>query len=474
MSQAPRINALSQEAEQGVLGALLNDGEAFDRIAVSLRPEHFYREDHRLIFRTIAEAVASGKPADVLSVDNALKMQGKERAAGGFAYLVDLANSMPSSALIKRHAEIVVEHAQLRGLLAASGEIAQMAQEASITTAEKVARAQALIQAIGDNAALGKPTPQRLADAAARHMTRMQERTTGEEDAIPTGFTDLDLLLNGGFRRGQLVFIAGRPAMGKTSLALQMALAVAKHGQPALVCSQEMPERDLMDRVYALQSGVTLETIIKGNLVGQERDRINSASALFAQIPLFIDEQSSLTFLDVATKARYVRRQCNGLGLVVVDYLQLMAGQGDSRNDSRNTEIEQISRSLKALAKELRVPVVALSQLNRGLEQRPNKRPLLADLRDSGSIEQDGDIVMFIYRDEVYNEKSLDLGTAEILVRKHRQGRPGQVRLAWRGECTAFGDLDHSAWQEYRRVEKEKREADKPMRRNRQKGFSDA
>jgi replicative DNA helicase len=296
----------------------------------------------------------------------------------------------------------------------------------------------------------------------------MERRVSGQDTALPTGFADLDAMLSGGLNPGNLVFVAARPSMGKTSFALQVAQNAARAGKTALFCSMEMSGIEVSYRQQAVLANVTLPSIVAGNLTEGEYGQVGYAIQQIAAMPLYIDDQGGLTFADVAMKARQVKRRAGGLDLVVVDYLQLMHAKGDNRN----AEIEQISRALKGMAKDLEIPVVVLSQLNRQVENRPNKRPILADLRDSGAIEQDADVVLMLYRDDVYNENSLDANTAEVLIRKHRQGKTGNVQLAWRGETASFGDLDQDSWRRNREQEKELREmARRAEKRTKERAF---
>ena len=455
------IELVSVEAEQGVIGSLLLTAESYDRMAVPLRADHFGREDHRRIFAAITDLIAAGRPTDLVSVAEALETRGDFGSTGGFAYLAEIANNAHSAAMIRRHAEIVVERAQLRALLVAAGDITDLAQSAGMSVREKLDRAQQSIQAVADGAASDKPTPQVLADVMKRHVSRIEARHGGDVQAVSTGFSELDSLLNGGLRPGQFALIAARPSMGKTSLALQMAEHVGRTGV-SLFCSQEMPEADIADRLIAIQRRVNLGDLVGAKLTEEGWERLSMAVRDSLESHMHIDEQPALTLTDVATKARQVKRNAGRLDLVVVDYIQLMTGQGDNRN----AELERISRGLKQLAKEMAVPVVALAQLNRGVESRPNKRPLMSDLRDSGSLEQDADIVAFIYRDEQYNPDSPDKGTAEILVKKNRQGATGEVRLAWVSYCARFDDLDMASFMAQRRDH----ESTKPQKR---RGFDD-
>jgi replicative DNA helicase len=441
---------LTCEYEQSLLGALLVDPGAFDRLDAPMRPEHFSSEAHRKIFAAISGEIAAGRPFDVISIAHVLDESGQIQG-GGLDYLGEMANTaVPFSAA--RHAEIVREQAQLRALMAAANDIAECVKSQGMSTTEKMTQAQSLVAAACETAAVGEQ-PRLAREWATLAIETIQNRIDGVQDATATGFADLDRLLNGGLRAGNLAFVAARPGMGKTSFALQLAQNVAESGHAALFCSQEMGGQEVSMRQYAMLSGVSLEEIVSGRLSDADIDRLTPATARLYELPLFIDEQPALTFPDVARKARKVKREAaklgKPLGMVVVDYLQLMAGGGENRN----TEIEKISRAMKTLAKELGIPVVVLSQLNRELERRPNKRPILSDLRDSGSIEQDADMVLMLYRDETYDPDSPDRGTAEILVRKHRQGKTGDVRLAWRGETASFGNLDFAEFDARKREE---------------------
>ena len=440
-------NMVSIEAEQSVIGAVLLDNASMDQVAVRLTDAHFSRDDHRTIWRAIQGLLANGRPADLVTVFEALESSGEAERCGGIAYLAEIASSTYSAANIRRYAEIVVERAHLRALAVAADDILGLVADTSMGLADKIQAAQAKVMAVADSGASGNADPQHLRDVLVRHVSLVEARAEGKTSAIPTGFADLDRKLNGGLRGGQLVILAARPGMGKTSLALQIAKNAADRGVVALVCSQEMPEADIADRVISASTGVNLEQMVSGRLDTNNWTLYSSALANLRAIPLYLDDQPALTLLDVFSKARKVLRTAGSLGLVVIDYLQLMSGSGDNRN----AELEKISRGLKQLAKEMHVPVLALSQLSRKCEERPNKRPIGSDLRDSGAIEQDADMVMAIYRDEIYNADSPDAGTAEILIRKHRQGPTGDTRLSWRPECAAFADLDFHAWEANKR-----------------------
>lgn len=423
----------SPEAEQSVIGGLLLDSCAADSLG-GLRPEHFYTESHRIIFAEIMRMVAEGHPVDVVTVAESLEVRGLSEQTGGLAYLGDLAQHTPSARNVGRYAKTVISKSLERQLLGAADTIRETVSGTG-PTHEKLMAAQHAVMAITEAAT--PKSPRLMRDVLVPVVDTLERRAAGERGGLPTGFADLDQTLTGGLKPGNLVIIAGRPGMGKTSLAVQMAYGTSIESNPALVLSMEMSDGELTDRLIALAGNVPLHEVLAGNMAGEAGERILFGVQRLRDLPLVIDDQGSLTLFDVSTKARSVKRK-HGLSLLVVDYLQLMQGDGE---DNRNQQIEQISRGLKGLAKELEIPVVALSQLNRSLEQRVNKRPLPSDLRDSGSLEQDADVILFVYRDEVYHADSPDKGTAEIIVAKNRQGKTGTVRLAFRGHTTSFADL---------------------------------
>lgn len=454
------MQTFSIETEQALLGALMLDAKAADRIGVALEAAHFFREDHGRIYRAIRSLADAGRSADPMAVVSALEESGDLSAAGGMAYIVDLFSGATSAAGIARHAEIIADRAMLRALLAAANEISEAVTEAGKSVKDKVDFAQRRVMEISDRASLGARDPQRLGDLLPGYLADLQTRWERKGGGLSTGFPDLDARINGGMVEGQLIIVAGRPAMGKTTLALNIGEAVADSGTPVLVCSQEMPNVQLIDRALASIGRIPLAGINTGELSADHHDRMQAAVARMRSIPLYLDEQGALRIEDVRRKARQVKNR-NGLGLLVIDYLQLMVGPGSDEN--RTQEITKISGALKALAKELRVPVIALSQLNRGLEQRPNKRPVMSDLRESGAIEQDADIILAAYRDEVYNDQSIYKGLAELLVLKNRQGAAGGfVPLAFHGTYTRFDSM-FGDWPQ----------AEKPEQSKRRRGFDD-
>lgn len=429
----------SIEAEQSVLGGLMLNNEAFDKIVDTLADIDFYRDDHRKIYRAISKLIEQSKPADVLTVAEALQLSGELQAVGGINYLQGVTEATPSATNIRLYAEIVRERSIMRQLARAGEEIA----DASYAPNGREAR-QLLDEAekrVFDIAELGRKAStgfHALPDLLSEVMTRLDElaRNPSAVAGKESGFVDLDNLTSG-MHDGDLTIVAGRPAMGKTSFALNLAEHVGVNlGLPVLVYSMEMGGTQIANRLLSSLAKVDQQRMRTGQLEARDWDRINQALVRLNGAPIHIDETPALNPLELRARARRMWRQYGGLGLIVVDYLQLMSSSSPGEN--RATEISEISRSLKALAKELKVPVIALSQLNRSLEQRPNKRPVMSDLRESGAIEQDADVILFVYRDEVYNPESPDKGTAEIIIGKQRNGPIGMVRLTFLGGNTRF------------------------------------
>jgi len=437
-----RLPPHSIESEQSVLGGLLLDNGTIDRIG-SLRPEHFFRDDHRRIFVAICALITAGKPADVITVFDALEQSGEAERVGGLAYLGEIANNTPSAANIHRYAETVTDRAVLRALMTAGDEIAQRAMQAG-ETSEKLEFAQARVMELCDSGTSREPRS--VQEVMVKCINRIQAQY--DSDAPPglsTGFADIDAR-GRVLQPGNLIILAARPGMGKTALALRIAANVAETGAPVLVSSMEMQAEQLGDRLLSCMGRIPMAALI-GERVPNDADwgRMTAALSRIHEMPLAIDDQAALTLWDIRTKARQAKRSMGGLGLIVIDYLQLMRGEGDNRTQ----EVGSISRGLKALAKDLGVPVIALSQLNRGVEQRPNKRPVMSDLRDSGEIEQDADVVWGLYRDEVYFDDSPYKGLAELLWLKQRNGQAGGFTpLAWDGSTVFYGNADRDAYRE--------------------------
>ena len=442
----PEIAALrtpphSTEAEQAVLGGLMLDNTAFDRVADLLREGDFYRHDHRLIWQQIARLIERSQPADVVTVLESLQTAGHAEEAGGLAYLNTLATETPSAANIRRYAEIVRDRAVLRRLISTSDEIATSAlNPQGRDTRQLLDEAESKIFQIAEDGTRGEAGFQPLQDLLGKVVERIDQLynqdNTSDVTGVPTGYVDLDRMTSG-MQPGDLVIVAGRPSMGKTSFAMNIGEHVAiEQGLPVAVFSMEMGATQLAMRILCSSGRLDQQRIRTGRLIDDDWPRLTSAISKMQESPLHIDESPALNALELRARARRLARQCGKLGLVVIDYLQLMSAS--SAGENRATEISEISRSLKALAKELDCPVIALSQLNRSLEQRPNKRPVMSDLRESGAIEQDADVIIFIYRDEVYNPDSTDKGTAEIIIGKQRNGPIGTVRLTFIGAYTKF------------------------------------
>ena len=448
LTRDPQLEALklpphSLEAEQSVLGGLLLDNEAWEKIGDVLRDEDFYRADHREIYRHIAKLIDDNKPADALTVTESLERSGKLEEVGGRAYIGSLAVNTPSAANIKRYAEIVRERSIMRRLAVVSTGITESVYSPLGRSAKDLLEeAEKEIFAIAEQGARGQQgfsgIGPMLTKVVERIDTLYKRDNQSDVTGISTGYTDLDRLTSG-LQPGDLVVVAGRPSMGKTAFALNIAEHVALNvGMPAAIFSMEMSGTQLVMRMLGSLGRLDQQRMRTGALTDDDWQKLTSAVGRLNEAPVFIDESGMLNPSELRGRARRLHRQCGGpgLGLIVVDYLQLMETGNSTEN--RATEVAEISRALKSVAKELNVPVMALSQLNRGLEQRPNKRPVMSDLRESGAIEQDADLIMFIYRDEVYNPESPDKGTAEIIVAKQRNGPIDTVKLTFMGKYTRF------------------------------------
>ena len=434
----------SLEAEQSVLGGLLLDNDAADRIGDVVADADFYSEAHRLIHQHIVRLISDGKAADVVTVSEALASAQKLDYVGGLAYLGALVQNVPTAANIRHYAAIVRERSILRQLAATAGDIADSAYNPLGRSAKEILdQAEAKVLHIAEQGARGQQQfaviGALLADVVDRIETLFNRDDPSDVTGVPTGFTDLDRMTSG-LQPGDLVVVAGRPSMGKTALALNIGEHVAlAAGLPVAVFSMEMGATQLALRLIGSVGRLDQHKLRTGRLANEDWEKLTGALGRLNEAPILIDETPALNSIEVRSRARRLLKQYGKLGLVIVDYLQLM--QSSSQGENRATEISEISRSLKALAKELKVPVMELSQLNRSLEQRPNKRPVMSDLRESGAIEQDADLVMFIYRDEVYNRDSPDKGTAELIVGKQRNGPIGDCKLAFIQSYTRFADL---------------------------------
>jgi replicative DNA helicase len=433
----------SVEAEQSVLGGLLLENESLDKIADILNQADFYRHDHRLIYIHIAKLIEQNRPADIVTVAESLENSAELSSVGGIAYLGALAQNTPTAANIRRYAEIVRERSIMRKLVEVGSGIAESAYSPQGRDAQQLLdEAEAKIFQIAESGNRGNQgfvnIQTLLPQVADRIDFLYQRENQGSVTGIPTGFEDLDERTSG-FQPGDLIIVAGRPSMGKTAFSLNIAENVALDSKkPVAVFSMEMGATQLATRMIGSVGRLDQHRMRNGNLEDEDWVRLTTALGKLNDAPIFIDEGAGLSSFDVRARARRLHRQTGGLGLIVVDYLQLMAGTSGRASENRATEISEISRSLKSLAKELNVPVVALSQLNRSVDQRPDKRPVMSDLRESGAIEQDADLILFIYRDEVYNPDSEDKGMAEIIIAKQRNGPIGRIRLTFLGQHTRF------------------------------------
>ncbi len=441
-----KIAPQSVEAEQSVIGGLMLDKNAWDKIGDVVSEDDFYRRDHRLIFRAIASMSAKGDPCDVVTLSEWLDKQDLLEDAGGLAYLGTLAKNTPSAANIKAYAAIVRERSVLRQLISVGNEISNSAYQTEGRSSEELLDgAEREVFKIAEMGAKGKKTVIPIRDLLTKAVDRIE--TLFQQDnpitGVPTGWADFDEKTSG-LQNSDLIIVAGRPSMGKTSFAMNIAEnAAIKSNLPTVIFSMEMPGEQLAMRMFSSLGRIDAHKVRTGKLDDEDWPRLTSAVSLLAEAPMFIDDTPALSPNELRARARRIKRE-HGLGLIVIDYLQLMQVHGTSEN--RTNEISEISRSLKALAKELEVPVVALSQLNRSLEQRPNKRPVMSDLRESGAIEQDADVIAFIYRDEVYNEDSPDKGIAEIIIGKQRNGPIGTTRLTFIGQYTRFENYIHDIY----------------------------
>ena len=445
LTESIKLPPFSIEAEQAVLGGLMLDNNAWDQVADVVVEDDFYRRDHRLIFRAIAHLANNGEPFDAVTLSEWLDQRKELDNVGGLSYLGTLAKNTPTAANIKAYAEIVRERSILRQLIQASNKISTHAYQAEgRTSADILQQAEKLVFDIAERGARGRleyrGVNQLVTSAidTIERLFQLDNPITG----VPTDFKDFDEQ-TAGLQSSDLIIVAGRPSMGKTTFAMNIAEnAAIKHKVPVAVFSMEMSGEQLVMRMLSSLGHIDQHKIRTGKLADEDWPRLTSAVGILSEAPIYIDDTPALTPGDIRARARRIKRE-HGLGLIVIDYLQLMHSPVGMR-ENRATELSDISRNLKALAKELNVPVVALSQLNRSLEQRPNKRPIMSDLRESGAIEQDADLIVFIYRDEVYNEDTSEKGIAEIIVGKQRNGPIGTTRLTFRGQYTRFENYINS------------------------------
>lgn len=430
----------SLEAERSVLGGLMLDDNAWDSIAATVTAEDFYRGDHRTIFRCMVNLAEQNKPLDIITISESLNAINELENTGGLAYLTELVDNTPTASNIRAYADIVVERATMRRLISVGHEIAESGFNPQGRDSNTlIDLAESRVFKIGDE----RPNtggPASIRPLLTQAVERIDElfQNKGALTGLSTGFADIDDITSG-LQNSDLIVVAGRPSMGKTSFAMNIAEnAVISGDKPVLVFSMEMPSDALIMRMLSSLGRIDQHKIRTGQLGDDDWPRLTSAVTLLNDKPLFVDDTAALTPNEIRARARRVAREHGQLGLIVVDYLQLMQIAGTPEN--RTGEISEISRSLKGIAKEFNCPLMALSQLNRGLEQRPDKRPQMADLRESGAIEQDADVIMAIYRDEVYHEDA-EKGIAEVLILKQRNGPIGRKKLAFVGQYTKFEDL---------------------------------
>lgn len=443
-----RIPPHSIEAEQSVLGGLLLDNSAYDRMADYVSADDFYRFDHRIIFQHIVKLINAARPADVITVYESLTTAGKAEEVGGLSYLNALAQNTPSAANIRRYAEIVRDRGVLRKLITVADEISGSAfNPQGKEVKQMLDEAESKIFAIAEEGARGSQGFIEIQPLLTQVVERIDELYNRDSNSditgVPTGMIDLDRMTSG-LQPGDLIIVAGRPSMGKTAFSVNIGENVAiDSGLPVAIFSMEMGGSQLAMRMLGSVGRLDQHRLRTGRLNDEDWPRLTHAIQKMNEAQVFIDETPALSSIELRARSRRLARQCGRLGLIIVDYLQLMSANLPGEN--RATEISEISRNLKGLAKELNCPVIALSQLNRSLEQRPNKRPVMSDLRESGAIEQDADLILFIYRDEVYNPDSPDKGSAEIIIGKQRNGPIGSVRMTFLGQFTRFENYTGSA-----------------------------
>ena len=445
---ALKVPPHSLEAEQSVLGGLMLDDQAwFDLIEVVAATD-FYRTPHQIIFDAMNELASDDAPLDAVTVSERLSSKGLLEKAGGISYLAELAESTPGASNVLAYGKIVRERSVLRQLIGAANQIADSAFTPDGRDTDTLLElAEQSVFQIAENR-LKDSGPEKVAPLLIKAVEKVEflHRSKGALTGLASGFTDLDRMTTG-WQGSDLVIVAARPSMGKTAFAVNMVEHAVMTGGSVLVFSMEMPSEQIVMRMLSSLGRIDQTRLRTGDLKDEDWDRFASAVSQLKDKKLYIDDTAALTPGEVRSRARRVARETGGLDLIMVDYLQLMRTAKDSEN--RATEISEISRSLKALAKEMKCPVVALSQLNRQLESRPDKRPMNSDLRESGAIEQDADVILFIYRDEVYNENTEDLGIAEIIIGKQRNGPIGKVRLKFTGNLTKFEDLAHEMYNDY-------------------------
>ncbi len=436
-----RVPPHARDAECAVLGGIMLDPEALEQLEGTLLPEHFYIAANGLIFQAIQTLAGEDKPVDALTVKDYLEQTGELDKCGGEAYLGDLISLIPTSANVRHYADIVRERAMLRQLLKVCSNISQEVYENPVkAVADHLDAAESQILAVAESFSRSRPTFQGLKDLILEGFKELEHRYENKKEitGIATGFADLDRK-TAGLQRGDLIVIAGRPSMGKTAFVMNVAQnAALRDAEPNVVAvfSLEMSAQQIGMRLLAAESRVDMAKMRTGHFTKDDWRKLAAATGKLAEASIFVDDTPAISVLEVRSKCRRLKREQGKLDLVLIDYLQLMTGNTNA--DRKDLEISEMTRSLKGLAKELDVPIIILSQLNRSLESRSDKRPMMSDLRESGAIEQDADVIMFIYRDEVYNKKPENEGVAEVIIAKQRNGPIGTTRLTFLKACTRF------------------------------------
>ena len=435
-----RIPPQSVEAEQSVLGAMLIEKEAIMKVIEILKPEDFYRESHRVIYQAALSLANRSEAVDIITITEQLRKDDKLEAVGGISYVTSLANAIPTAANVGHHARIVEEKALLRGLITTATHIAGMGYDANEEVEQILDQAEKMIMGVSGRKAGPGFTP--IREIISKAMTKIEElyQSKGGITGLPTGFKDLDRLTSG-LQPSDLILVAARPSMGKTAFTLNIAQHVALREKKAVAFfSLEMSKEQLVQRMICAEAAIDSAKLRIGDLADSDWPKLVNACNRLYEAPLFIDDTAGITAAQMRSKARRLKIE-HGLRLIVIDYLQLMQGSGGKNSENRQQEISEISRSLKALARELNVPIIALSQLSRSVESRQSKKPMLSDLRESGSLEQDADIVSFLYREDYYNPETDNKNITEVIVAKHRNGPVDTVRLFFHKQFTRFSDL---------------------------------
>jgi len=441
MPDAIKVPPQNIEAEQSVLGAILLDKDALMKVADFLRADDFYREDHQEIYKAILDLYEKRKPIDVLTLTDLLEKEKKLRTVGGVSYLTTLVNSVPTAANVTTYAQIVQQKATLRRLISAASKIAELGYDEMTEMETILDKAESALFSVSQKYVKQYFTP--IKDVLADSFDRIDKlhKEKGVLRGVPTGYKDLDNLL-AGLQNSDLIILAARPSIGKSSLALNFVDHIAGEKKiPVGIFSLEMAKEQVIDRFLCMRGSVDSWKLRTGNLDDDDFGKLNYAMGALSEAPIYIDDSPILNVMEIRTKARRLQADF-GLGMIVIDYMQLLSGTESHYSDSRVQEVSEISRNLKSLARELNVPVLALSQLSRAVEHRDNKRPILADLRESGSIEQDADVVMFIYREDYYDKDTDNPNVAEILIRKHRNGPTGDISLFWKPEYMKFVTME--------------------------------